>query len=61
MKIKLYRHTIETTEHLPPHLGYAPIITYQQRDWSSIKTLILRKDSCKRVVLIEEKEIEIES
>jgi len=56
--IKMYRHTVRITEHLPPHLGDKPLVFYQQGDWSSVKSYIPGTD--KAVVLIEEKEIEID-
>ena len=55
MKIKMYRHTFR---HVEPLGDGTDIVTYDQTDWSSIKTYIPPKN--KDTVLVEEKEIEID-
>ena len=56
MKVKLYRCTVKHTEHLPPHLGDEPIISYWQNRWSD--ALLVPGLDCE-IVKIEEKEIEV--
>jgi len=56
MKVKMYRHTLKCTEHLPKGMG-GPLFFYRQGDWTSTKGLIPPRD--KELVLIEEKEIEV--
>lgn len=57
MEIKMYRHTVKHTEHIPPHLGDKPIISYYQTKWSDCPSFIPGKDS--EIVKLEEKVVEV--
>lgn len=52
-KIKMYRHTIKSTEYLGDDEDF---VSYHQTDWSSIANYIPEKGN--EIVLTEEKEIE---
>ena len=54
--MKMYRHTIEHTEHLPDGTS---VTFYKQTCWDSVQNYIPGID--KKIVLVEEKEIKIDS